>query len=167
MTEEKIWWSNLNAVRTAPPNALTYVVSFEFYQKPDRLKRELLQDFYVTQGLSLAQIANRLGWAKSTVYKRLSSLGLIEGKNGRAMKSNNFRHHQPPYGFRVQSGKLIPNKAELRICRLIVHFVDEEGMTLRQTATDLESREFKNRFGKVSWHHQTVGKIYKRWKGKL
>ena len=73
----------------------------------------------------------------------------------------------PPYGYSVQNGKLVANKSELKVCRLVVELVERNGLQQNAVARELSKRGLKNRAGKTEWNSKTVFNIYKRWKGKL
>ena len=99
--------------------------------------------------------------------ERLARQKLSRPKKGSLTNPKNYRHHEPPYGYKVRDGQLVLNSTEIRICRLIVNLRGRRGKTLAQVAAELSKRGHKNRRGKTDWHHQTVGNIFKRWNGKL
>ncbi|MCB0411440.1 MAG: hypothetical protein KDD22_02870, partial [Bdellovibrionales bacterium] len=78
-----------------------------------------------------------------------------------------FRHHNPPYGFKVQNGKLVVNKQELKICRIVVDFMGRQKRPVREMAREFIRREIKKRRGHVKWGYLVVQQIFKRWNGKI
>ena len=72
---------------------------------------------YLEEGLSASQLAEALGVSKSHIISRLRKEGIGNGKRGRMTNPSNYRHYNPAYGWKVKDGVLMPNKAELKICR--------------------------------------------------
>ncbi len=132
------------------------------------LNLEEIRNLYVNQSLSAVQIARHFGVAKSVIIVRLHSLGIREGVNSaRSTNPQNYRCRIPPYGFSIRAGKLVPNKAELRVCRAIVELIDRQGKSANWTGQELGRRGYKNRAGRTTWDHSTIRSIFKRWKNKL
>ena len=147
-------------------NTLVAVDSIQFIPKPYKQKPAFYSDLYLKEGLSAAQIAQRIGCSKTTVLERLRKQGISNG-SGRRTNPKNFRLHHPPFGFSKLEGSLVPNKAEMRICRLVVELRDRQKMSTRETAEELMRREIRNRRGVVYWTHVAVGRIFNQWKGKI
>ncbi len=137
-----------------------------FRPKPHAIKAGVLRELYLEKGLSSNQIAAELGVCKSAILTRLRAIGVRE-KAGSKTNPENYRHHEPPYGYRVQDGKLVPNKKELLICRLVIELRTRKGWALAEIASELTKRGYVNRRGAASWHHHSVNQIFKRWNGKL
>ena len=79
----------------------------------------------------------------------------------------NYRHHCPPYGYKVRGGKLVIDNQELKICRLVVELIERQGFGIRETGREITKRGYKNRQGNHSWGHFVVKRIFDRWRGKL
>jgi transposase len=118
-------------------------------------------------GLSCAQIAEQMDCSKTLVITTLKRLGVLQAKKGSRTKPENYRSRVAPYGFRVVDGKLVSSRSEMKICRLVVELVERRGLNLRQAAKVLEAKGLKGMSGLRSWHKETIGRIYARWKGKL
>lgn len=73
----------------------------------------------------------------------------------------------PPYGFAVRVGKLVPNRQEMKVCRLVVELVARKSETHTNVARELSRRGFKNRAGSIHWDSKTIFNIFKRWKDKI
>lgn len=130
---------------------------------PEEIKR-----LYLKGRLSTAQIAIHYGVSKSAIISWLDKLKISPGTTvGSKTNPENYRHHNPPYGYKVQGGKLILNKAELKICRLVVELIGRKKFGNRETARELNRQGLKNRSGKVSWSHNTIRQIFNRWKNKV
>jgi IS30 family transposase len=146
----------------------TYLDSIEFFQKCHWKNPDNYSDLYLKKGLSAAQIGERLNIPKQTVLNQLKREGIRLGTNkGRLANPENYRLAYAPYGFAKKDGKLIPNKSELKICRLVVQLRNDSKMSFHEIARELERRRIKGRSDSVSWTHATVGRIYKRWNQKI
>lgn len=151
-----------------PQVRATYLDSIEFFQKCHWKNTANYKDLYTKDGLSAAQIGERLGVPKQTVLNQLRREGICLGGNkGRLANPNNYRLAYAPYGYLKKYGRLMPNKSELKICRLVVQLKNNSNMSFHEIAHELVDRRIKNRAGTVSWNRATIGRIYKRWNGKL
>jgi site-specific DNA recombinase len=138
----------------------------EFTSRPLRQKPKIIGEMYKEQGLSYRQIAKRLRISKTAAIKRVKAAG-IRGNARRSTNPKNYRAPNPPYGYQVIDGLLLPFKPEIKICRLIVS-LKSSGLSAREVARDLESRGIKNkRKGEARWHHHMVIQIFNRWKDKF
>jgi IS30 family transposase len=146
----------------------TYLDSIEFFQKCHWKNTANYSALYLEKGLSAAQIGEQLGIPKQTVLNQLKREGIRLGTNkGRLANPENYRLAYAPYGFSKKDGRLLPNKAELKTCRLVVQLRNNSKMSFQEIARELVRRRIKNREDFISWSHATVGRIYKRWNGKL
>ncbi len=153
------------AVRWA--NYPKYLHSFPIQSRPYRPKAKNLRNWYLDDGLSANQIAEKLGVSKTFVLDRLREMGIQSDESGdRLTNPHNYRSSVVPYGFKVNDGKLVPHYPELKICRKVVALV-REGHSFRSVTRELATIGFKNRIGKVNWDHSTVKSIYERWSEKL
>lgn len=74
--------------------------------------------------LSSVQIPRKLNVSKSTILSILHRLDLrVEAQAGRINNPENYRVRNPPYGYRIQDGRLVLNKSEIRVCRLVLEHV--------------------------------------------
>jgi DNA-binding Lrp family transcriptional regulator len=137
-----------------------------FSPKPYSIKPELLRELYQEKGFSSNQIAIQLDVSKTVVLERLRALG-IHTKSGRVTNPNNYRHHEPPYGYRIKDGKLVSDKKEMQISRLVVELRTRQGWAFARIASELMRKGYRNRRGETVWHHHSVNKIFQRWSGKL
>lgn len=131
------------------------------------MNRNQLFGMYYSRGLSAAQNAAELGISKSCVMDRIKKFELKVPRKGRQMNPDNFRHPNPPYGYAAKKGKLVLNKQEIRVCRLVVQGIRDRGLGYREMARELEKRGIKARNGKIKWSHYMTTNIFKRWKEKL
>ena len=135
--------------------------------RPKRYNHAKIAELYLGKALSAAQIAVELGIAKSSVLEILQGLTIREPKGSRMTNPLNYRASVVPYGMRVVRGKLIENKSEMKICRIVVKIVGEEKLSLCAAARKLMDKNIKNRSGNVWWDHSMVDSIFKRWNGKI
>lgn len=154
--------------KNSSPNRTTYLDSIEFFQKCYWKNTVNYSALYLEKGLSAAQIGKQLGIPKQTVLSQLQRDGIrLGGNTGRLANPDNYRLAYAPYGFSKKDGRLVPNKAELKICRLVVQLRNDSKMSFREIARELARCRIKNRNDSISWNHATAGRIYKRWNGKL
>jgi hypothetical protein len=132
------------------------------------LNNDQIREFYVQKGFSAAQTARHFGVAKSLILVRLHELGIREGAaSRRSTNPDNYRCRVPPYGYAIRDGKLVPCKAELRICRQVVTLIRRSGLSANAVARELSRQGVKSRSGRAHWDHSAIISIYKRWKDKL
>ncbi len=146
----------------------TYIDNIEFFQKCHWKNTSNYREIYLEKGLSAAQIGEQLGIPKRTVLNQLKREGIRLGTNkGRLVNPENYRLAYAPFGFLKKEGRLVPNKFELKICRTVVRLHNNSKMSFYEIARELERRRIKGRSESISWTHTSVGRIYKRWNGKL
>jgi hypothetical protein len=123
---------------------------------------------YLKEGLSASQISDKLGISKTAVLERLHSLG-VQGASiaERMINPKNYRASVVPYGYRNVEGQLVAHRREVRICRLVVQLINQQGLSLQGAARELMQKNIKNRNGNVWWDHSMVRGIYRRWNGKI
>ena len=96
------------------------------------------------------QIGRQLGISKQTVLNQLKRDGLRKGGyKGELADPNNYRLAFAPFGFSKKDGRLVPNKSELKICRLIVQLKNNSNFSFHEIAQSLcfvESRTGKTDF---------------------
>jgi hypothetical protein len=127
-----------------------------------------IKQLFLEMHWSATQIARKFGVSKSLIIHRLHRMRIkVETGAGRMTKPDNYRHWKAPYGYRIFGGKLLINRQEIKICRMVVHLIERENFGVRETARELIRRSFKNKQGEVKWSHFVVQRIYDRWKGKL
>ncbi len=147
----------------------TYLTDFiKISFKPQLLNPAEIRNLYLKEGLSAAQIAAQYGVSKSVIIGWVNRLRIgAKTAQGRMTNPKNFRHHNPPYGYKVKDNRLALNNVELRVCRAVVELMGRNKCGARETARELAARGFKNRRGDATWGHLVVQQIFKRWKDKL
>ena len=98
-----------------------YLIDFiKINTSPKLIGTSEIKAFYLRNGLSAAQIAEKYGVSKSFVLAVIHRSGLTTSKAGRSTNPANYRNNSPPYGYSVRDGKLVPNKSQMKICRIVV-----------------------------------------------
>ena len=127
-----------------------------------------IKELYEVQGLKINQIASRFKVSRTAIQCRLREMRLKESTTSSNPNSRqNYRSRVSPYGFSAESGKLIPNRLEMKICRLVVQLVQRQGKNHTEAARELSRLGYKNRSGSTVWDSKTIFNILKRWKNKL
>lgn len=145
----------------------TYIVDIiNFSIQPTKAKTEEIREVYLQKGLSAVQIAAKLDVSASFVNERLRTTG-VRYCPSRNTNPQNYLNPTPPYGYQKRGGKLLPNKTELRACRLIVQLIDHEKLTVAEVTRELTRQKIRNRKGTIEWQHSTVKRIYDRWHSTL
>ena len=139
----------------------------EITVSPKLVSKGKIRILFVKNGLSAAQIAERFGVSKSFILSVLHNSDIKVGKVGRSTNPQNYRNSTPPYGYSVRNGHLVPNKSELKICRIVVELRSRQNFSIIQVAKEVEKRGFKNRRGNTIWNPRTIINIFERWNGKI
>lgn len=144
-----------------------YIVDFiPLCLRPDKLKLEIFRDLYLKQGLSANQIATKIGCSRGLVLSRLHRAD-VPTEEKRLNNPKNYRSHEPPFGFAVNEGRLVPNKREMKIIRLIVHLRLNQNISFENIARELVQRKIKNRRGNIAWQYSVIRKFFYRWRDKI
>ncbi len=127
-----------------------------------------IRELYQEQGLTINQIASRFKVSRSVIECRLRELRTQQSIPANKLNDpQNYRCRVAPYGYSVESGKLVPNRLEVKVCRLVVQLVQRQGKSHSEAARELERLGYKNRSGNSAWDSKTIFNILKRWKDKL
>ncbi len=116
------------------------------------------------EGLSAQQVADNIGISKQAVLARLRRFGVRNGQRGRTL--DNYRFPNPPYGQKVWGKRLVLNKKELRIVRIVIQLRDQEQLRWSQIVANLNELGIKTRTGRT-WSRAGIKRIHKRWVGKV
>ena len=143
-----------------------YIDIIEYSLFPTKISLEKITSLYLQEGLSVQQIADKIGVSKTTILNRLHSLD-IRKKNRIMTNLKNYRMPIAPYGFQRVNNQLVPLKKEIKICRMVVSLINNEKLSYSATARKLGEEGIKNRRGNVSWSNSVITSIYKRWNLKL
>ncbi|MBX2986285.1 MAG: hypothetical protein KF802_00165 [Bdellovibrionaceae bacterium] len=115
------------------------------YFSPKHLDSTEIKRLYVNEALSASQIAGKFGVSKTFIVGVINRLKIgPKSSVGRKTNPNNYRHHNPPYGYAVRNGKLVLNNAEVKICRAVVELMGRKKQGARSAARVLEEKGFKN-----------------------
>lgn len=104
-----------------------YVDFIQIFLAVKFINNDEIRVLYQEKGQTTNQIASRFKVSRSVIICRLRELGINEGQtNARSTNPKNYRCRIPPYGFALSAGQLIPNRLEMKICRLVVQMVQCE-----------------------------------------
>ncbi len=143
------------------------VDSIQLALKPKYLDFDKIQELFLKDKFSAAQIARQFDVSKSVILGILHRSGIRLGtKVGRSVDPKNYRNCSPPYGFKVWNNQLSTSRSEIKICRAIVQ-MRNSGLSTAAISGELEKRGYKNRAGRTIWNSNTILNIFKRWNGKL
>ena len=86
-------------------------------------------------------------------------------RRGREHKaaSGGYAHGAPPYGFRPDSGQLLPEPEEQRVILTMIEMRDA-GLSLRDIAAGLNEAGVPSKRG-GRWHPQTVARVLRSTDG--
>lgn len=142
----------------------TYVIDIiKITVNPKLIGAAGIKALFVKTGLSAAQIAERYGVSKSFILSAIHRSGVKLGtKVGRSTDPKNYRNNSPPYGYLIRDGKLVPNKSEMKICRVVVELRGRRKLSTTQVSKELEKRGIKNRNGNTVWNPNTILNIFRR-----
>ena len=136
----------------------------EFTTVPKGVNPLNLAHLYTNNGLTVNQIADRVGLSKAAVIGRLKEAAVTCGQNGRSEENYRFAHN-PPYGKKVVDGKLITNRVEMKVVREVIRCRDQEKLSWHKTTTHLNNLGYRNRADRP-WTKTSIVQIYQRWAGK-
>jgi DNA-binding transcriptional ArsR family regulator len=121
--------------------------------------KSVLHQKYITEGLSMGQIAELLGVTKSAVSKSLKKLKI-------QLRPPNRRHlgrlSNPCFGYHVSKGKLVENRKEQRIIKEVIRLFQVEKLPLNTIAKRLTQAKVPTKNGKPLWRHDRIKDILKR-----
>ncbi|MGE4107321.1 MAG: AsnC family protein [Bacteriovoracia bacterium] len=148
-------------------NRSKFLYSFTFQSRPYSHKPEKIKKMYLEERMSAREIADELNVSQTHILDRLNRMGIgLKSGKGRMTDPNNYKCPKPPYGWKLRDRKLVPNKAELQICRYVVNRV-RQGKNVAEVQREMTQKNFKNRNENSNWDHKAVMNIYKKWKDKL
>ena len=129
------------------------------------INNDEIRELYEAKGLTTNQIASRFKVSRTVIQCRLRELRINTGISTQKLNNPKSYHCRvSPYGFAIESGKLVPNRLEMKICRLVVQL---QGKSHTEAARELSRLGYKNRSGSTVWDSKTIFNILKRWKDKL
>jgi len=132
------------------------------------INNDEIKELYQEKGLTINQIASRFKVSRTVIQCRLRELRITDCIPVNKLNSHQkYRCRVAPYGFAVESGKLVPNRLEVKICRLVVQLVQCQGKTQSEAGRELSRLGHKNLSGNTVWDSKTIFNILKRWKDKL
>jgi hypothetical protein len=132
---------------------------------PRKTDRFLLRDLYLREGKTASQISEQTGLSKQAVLARLRSAGVRKTAD-RGRSPDNFRYPVPPYGYRINEGRLVASPREMKVARLIVEMRDRQKADWAAIVQRLNEKGFRSRTG-LLWNRVRVKRVHRYWSGKL
>ncbi len=120
--------------------------------------KEFLTRKYITEGLSIKQIADEISSSRSFVWDALKRFEIpIRSKSAGQAKG---RKSQPRYGVRMLNGIETPHLGELRVI-VAAKEMHDQGLSLRKIAQILTKMGAPTKCQGRSWHPEMVSRILK------
>lgn len=123
------------------------------------LTKDVLNQKYVVEKLTIGQIAKENLCSKATVSKYLHLYGFQVSKRGASL----LNPPNPAYGERRYRKKIVKNHAEQQVITLILK-LNKSGLSLRAIARMLNNMNVPTRRGDGKWHHEVIKSIIKKFK---
>ena len=148
-----------NGGATAQPShlfvpQLELVASKEFIYVPLYKNKAFLTQKYVTEGCSVAQIAEEICSSKDAVRNGLIGFGIPI----REPRQHHGHPSQPRYGQLMNHGRAVPHLTEQRTVQAISE-MHQQGLSLRQIARILTQMKIPTKCRGRSWHPQMVKRV--------
>ena len=144
--------------------------SFEFNFDLRLKDADFWRNLYLVEGLSATQIADRLKTPRSTIHSLLRRHGIRkEQLEGCSTQPDNYLAPNPPYGFKVEAGRLLIDRKEMKVCKLIVELRRNQNWDWSAIAKELSRRQIPTRRNDegTRWHRHIVRAIFERWHSKI
>ena len=134
------------------------LVDFIIVQEDQNWKNKgFLQQKYVSEGLSLRQIAAEVSSSKQTVCKNLKLFGI-------PLRNKSHHHGNPSqerFGQRIVKNSLIDHQHEQRVIESVRRMKDE-GLGLRAIARCLDELKIPTKNRGKKWHPEMVKRVLSR-----
>ena len=118
--------------------------------------KSYVSNLYIKRDLPIREIARQMNVSHSTVIECLRRLGIHD----KGSKKRIIIQGQIPFGFDYKNGKLVKNKEEQEVIRIIKQ-LRSSGLSLRGIARELNKRLVPTKH-KGIWQATTVSKILER-----
>lgn len=106
------------------------------------------------------------GLSKTSVLRRLHSLGIRKENIGEGAKDHQRAAVRAPYGHRVIDGRLVSDRQEQKVARLIVELRARQNLGWKEVVERLNVDELRTRNG-ITWKVGRVRMVFDRWNGKF
>jgi IS30 family transposase len=151
MVEQAECWAN--------PSYLIDIITL--ISNPTKIKTSEIERLYFDERLSMREIADRVEVSKSFVIRHLSQSKRRDRRTGR--EHQNYKHSKIPYGFRRAGERIVPDKKEMKVIKLILT-ARGQGYTYQAIADRLNKSNCLMRANK-QWPSGMVYWIVKKWEG--
>lgn len=125
----------------------------------------ILREIYLQNGATASQLAAQFGVSKQSILVRLRQSGVMRSE-GRGRSAINYRYPNPPYGYRVCEERLVINRAEAKVVRIIIELRERKKLSWEEIARSLNDNGLRTRRG-AQWARTGIQRIHRRWNGKI
>ena len=126
------------------------------YQLPGYKKEIVLRDLYLKNDLTASQIAKKFCSTPRSVKYYLHKYGIRKNKNPARSKQN------LALGKRLQNGKLVDHKQELRTIKTISDLYLKQQLSTRKIAEILNTLKVPTKRQGKNWDHSTIISVLKK-----
>ncbi len=123
-------------------------------------------DLYLIEKLTAAQVAVRVGISKASVLRRLHALGIRKETLAEVANDQPRPAVRAPFGQRIIAGKLVNDRQEQKVARLIVELRARQNLGWNEVVRRLNEDGLRTRSG-IPWKMGRVRMVFERWNGKL
>lgn len=124
-----------------------------------------IADLYLKKGLSAKKLGAELGLSKTSVLRRLHHLGIRKETVSEIAKDHPRPVRRASYGLRIVDGRLVPDRQEQKVARLIVELRLRQKLPWNDLVRKLNMNGLKTKSG-LPWRVGTVRMVYGKWKDK-
>lgn len=133
-----------------PLDRATYLDSIEFFQKCHWRNTANYASCTSKGAFLLRRSASNSVFQNRQFSISSSAMGFAKAVTKGSWLIQDFRLAYAPYGFSKKNGRLIPNKSELKICRMVVQLRNNSKLYFHEIARELVRRRTKNRENWIS-----------------
>jgi hypothetical protein len=140
---------------SSPEKVSPYLIDIIYFQHTFPWKsKTFLEEKYVKNGRSIAQIAEETLSSRAAIRDALVGFGIPLRKQG----NPGLRPSQVPYGFRRSDGLLVPHLGEQRIIQS-VRKMSNEGLSYRQICDFLTSVGVPTKNQGKGWQPEMIRRL--------
>ena len=119
--------------------------------------KTFLTQKYLAEGRSIAQIAAETLSSKSAIREALIEFDIKRKPQGKP----GLRPSQPPYGYRLSHGLMVPHLGEQRVIASVKKMIDG-GVSFRKTCEFLTSVDVPTKKKGKSWQPEMIRRLLSR-----
>ena len=137
--------------------SIPYLIDFiEVFRLPDYQNKDVLQQKFLVEGLSAAQMAKEFGCSKTAVKDHLRKFGI------RKNTVNGKTRHNLAVGEKIIKGQVVAHQREGKLLASIQQMHTKEGLSATAIARILNTMKVSTKRQGRAWDHSVVVAILKR-----